>query len=207
MKKIFGLLTLMLLIVGCVETMALLGPASSVIGGGNVAQSTLSSAVNYGVKKTTGKSPMQHALSYADEKNPNKEKKRCISFIAKTNSEACAIAQKQATLTKDKIKKKTKKFFKKSSGKKDVIKKNIIKEILSPRGQAFANARQEKKKDFIYNGKIYNTRFKDTDKEKKIKLHNVLFAKKKNFTTNEKSVMELALEVQAALDQKFKVKD
>ena len=44
MKKIFALLTLMLLMVGCVETMALLGPASSVAGGGNIVQASVSSA-------------------------------------------------------------------------------------------------------------------------------------------------------------------
>ena len=74
MKKIFILTTSMMLLVGCVETVALLGPASSVLGGGNVVHSSISSAASFGVKKTTGKSPMQHALAYAEEKNPNKEK-------------------------------------------------------------------------------------------------------------------------------------
>ena len=32
---------------GCAETMALLGPASTSLGGGNVARSALSTAVNY----------------------------------------------------------------------------------------------------------------------------------------------------------------
>ena len=111
MKKIFTLLISTFLLVGCAETMVLLGPASSIIGGGNVVQSSVSSAINYGVKKQTGKSPMQHALAYAEEKNPNKEKKRCISFIEKTNSEACAIAKKQVALAKIKVKKKSKKYF------------------------------------------------------------------------------------------------
>ena len=51
MKKIFALLTLMLLTVGCAETFALLGPASSIVGGGNIVQSSASSAINYGIKK------------------------------------------------------------------------------------------------------------------------------------------------------------
>jgi hypothetical protein len=108
MKKTFVLLTFLLLLVGCIESMALLGPASSVIGGGNVVHSTASSAINYAVKKKTGKSPMQHVVAYAEEKNPNKEKKRCISFVEKTNSEACAIAKKQVVLTHAKLKKKKK---------------------------------------------------------------------------------------------------
>ena len=80
---------------GCAETIALLGPASSLIGGGNVVHSTISSAASYGVKKTTGKSPMQHVLTYAEEKNPDKNKDRCLSFAKETESEACYIVKKE----------------------------------------------------------------------------------------------------------------
>ena len=106
MKKIFVLLASLFLLVGCIESMALLGPATSVLGGGKVVQSSVSSAINYGVKKQTGKSPMQHALAYAEEKNPNREKKRCISFIKKTNSEVCMIVNKQIALAKTTVVKK-----------------------------------------------------------------------------------------------------
>ena len=99
MKKIIILIASIFLLEGCVANIALLGPASSFAGGGNVVHSSVSSAVNYGIKKQTGKSAMQHALAYAEIKNPNKEKKRCISFIEKTNSEACAIAKKQVAST------------------------------------------------------------------------------------------------------------
>ena len=84
MKKIFILLTSMLLFTGCVETVVLLGPATSVIGGGNVVNSSISSAASYAVKKSTGKSPMQHALAYGEKNNPNKKKDRCLSFVKKT---------------------------------------------------------------------------------------------------------------------------
>ena len=69
MKKISGLLTALLLFSGCAETMALLGPASTSLGGGNVLRSTISSTVSYGVKKQTGMSPTQHVLSYAEKEN------------------------------------------------------------------------------------------------------------------------------------------
>ena len=106
MKKIFVLTASIILLSGCVETVALLGPATSVIGGGNVVQSSLQSAASYGVKKVTGKSPMQHALAYSEEKNPNKNKSRCISFIKKTESEACYVAKKQiSSVTKSATKK------------------------------------------------------------------------------------------------------
>jgi hypothetical protein len=103
MKKILGLLLGLTLLTGCVESLALLGPTSTALTGGNIAQSAFSSAVNYGVKKQTGKSPMEHAIAYADEINPNKNKEPCLSFAEKTNSEICAIVKKQLKLTKSQL--------------------------------------------------------------------------------------------------------
>ena len=109
MKKILGLLLALTLLTGCAESLALLGPTSSAATGGNIAQSAFSSAINYGVKKTTGKSPMEHAIAYVDEKNPQKKKEPCSSFVEKTNSEICAIVNQQLKLTKSKILIKSKK--------------------------------------------------------------------------------------------------
>ena len=103
MKKILGLLLGLSLLTGCAESLALLGPTSSAVTGGNIAQSAFSSAVNYGVKKQTGKSPMEHAIAYAEEVNPEKKKEPCLSFVEKTNSEICAIVKKQLELSKSKI--------------------------------------------------------------------------------------------------------
>ena len=107
MKKILGLLLGLALLTGCVESLALLGPSSTAITGGNIAQSAFSSTVNYGVKKQTGKSPMEHAIAYAEEINPEKKKEPCLSFAEKTNSEICAIVKKQLQITKSKILKKS----------------------------------------------------------------------------------------------------
>ena len=104
MKKILGLLLGLSLLTGCVESLALLGPTSTTAAtGGNIAQSAFSSTINYGVKKRTGKSPMEHAIAYAEEINPEKKKEPCFSFVEKTNSEICAIVKKQLELTKSKI--------------------------------------------------------------------------------------------------------
>ena len=103
MKKILGLLLGLSLLTGCAESLALLGPTSTAVTGGNIAQSAFSSAVNYGVKKQTGKSPMEHAMAYAEEVNPEKKKEPCLSFAEKTNSEICAIVKKQLELSKSKI--------------------------------------------------------------------------------------------------------
>ena len=103
MKKILGFLLGLTLLTGCADSLALLGPTSTAVTGGNIAQSVFSSAVNYGVKKQTGKSAMEHAIEYAEEMNPQKNKEPCLSFVEKTNSEICAIVKKQLKITKSKI--------------------------------------------------------------------------------------------------------
>ena len=108
MKKILGCLLGITLLTGCAESLALLGPTSSAVTGGNIAQSVFSTTLNYGVKKQTGKSPMEHAIAYAEEINPKKKKEPCLSFVGKTNSEICAIVKKQLKITKSKILKKSK---------------------------------------------------------------------------------------------------
>ena len=107
MKKILGFLLGLTLLTGCAESLALLGTSSTAVTGGNAAQSAFSSAVNYGVKKQTGKSPIEHAIAYAEEKNPQRKKEHCLSFADKTNSEICAIVKKQLKITKSKLLKKS----------------------------------------------------------------------------------------------------
>ena len=109
MKNILGLLLTLTLLTGCTNSLALLGPTSTTAAtGGNIAQTAFSSALNYGVKKRTGKSPMEHAIAYAEEINPEKKKEPCLSFADKTNSEICAIVKMQLKSTKSKILEKSK---------------------------------------------------------------------------------------------------
>tara|TARA_B100001093_G_C26409175_1_gene834727 strand:+ start:259 stop:609 length:351 start_codon:yes stop_codon:yes gene_type:complete len=108
MKKLLSLLGLLFLLNGCAESMALLAPASSVAGGGNIIQSSVSSAVSYGVKKQTGKSPTEHALAYIKENNPQKKKEKCVNFLEKTNTEVCAAIKKNILEVKKNIKEKSK---------------------------------------------------------------------------------------------------
>ena len=100
MRKTLSLLVTLFLLNGCAESLALLGPATSGASSGKVAQSALSSAVSYGVKQQTGKSPSQHALTYVKKNNPEKKKDTCISFVEKTNSELCAVLKKKMSLTR-----------------------------------------------------------------------------------------------------------
>ena len=100
MRKTLSLLVTLFLLNGCAESLALLGTATSGASSGKVAQSALSSAVSYGVKQQTGKSPSQHALTYVKKNNPEKKKDTCISFVEKTNSELCAVLKKKMSLTR-----------------------------------------------------------------------------------------------------------
>ena len=111
MKKIFGILTSLLILNGCAESMALLGPASSAFGGGNIAQSTVSSAVSFGIKQQTGMSPTEHALAYVKENNPEQKKEKCLSFLESTNSKACAAVKENISKTRAKIVQKSKTKF------------------------------------------------------------------------------------------------
>ena len=107
MKKILGFLLGLTLLTGCAESLALLGPSSTAVTGGNIAQSAFSSAVNYGIKKQTGKSPLEHAIAYAEEINPDRKKETCISHLEITRSEFCAIFKKQVKLKSTEIIEKT----------------------------------------------------------------------------------------------------
>ena len=72
MKKILLLLSMIFLLNGCAESLALLGTSAS---NGRIVQSSLNSAISYGVKKQTGKTPLEHAVAYAEKKNPEKKQK------------------------------------------------------------------------------------------------------------------------------------
>ena len=95
MKKILLLLSTILLLNGCAESLALFGPGAS---NGRLVQSSLNSAISYGVKKQTGKTPLEHAIAYAEEKNPERKKETCISSFEITRSEFCTIVKKQIKL-------------------------------------------------------------------------------------------------------------
>ena len=71
--------------------MALLGPATGAANG-KVVQSSIQSAVSYGIKQQTGKSPFEHALAYSEQKdleNCNKQKKE---------TKKCATLEKNYSL-------------------------------------------------------------------------------------------------------------
>ena len=103
MRKILVLLTTLMLLSGCAESVALLGGSVGSASNGKILQSSFNSIASYGIKKQTGKGPLEHVISYAEKMNPEKKKEPCLSFIEKTNSEICLIVKKQLNLTKSKI--------------------------------------------------------------------------------------------------------
>jgi len=131
MKKISLLLSTFFLLSGCAESLALLGPGAS---NGRFVQSGLNSAISYGVKKQTGKTPLEHAIAYAEEKNPERKKETCISSFEITRSEFCAIAKKEIKLKSTDMVEKTaeiakeypKKIIKEISKIEKIAKKSII---------------------------------------------------------------------------------
>ena len=133
MKKISLLLSTIFLLNGCAESLALIGPGAS---NGRLFQSSLNSAISYGVKKQTGKTPLEHAIAYAEEKNPERKKETCISSFEITRSEFCTIVKKQ-------IKIKSTAMIEKTTDIVNEFPKNKIKEI--------SKIEKIAKKSIIYN--------------------------------------------------------
>ena len=133
MKKILVLLSTIFLLNGCAESLALLGTSTS---NGKILQSSLNSAISYGVKKQTGKTPLEHAIAYAEEKNPERKKENCISSFEITRSEFCTIVKKQIKSKSTAVVEKTADFVKE-------FPKNKIREI--------SKIEKIAKKSIIYN--------------------------------------------------------
>ena len=121
MKKAFFLLFAIFLLNGCADTIALLGTTTGGASSGKIVQSSLSSTISYGIKKQTGKTPLGHALAYAEKHNPEKKKDTCVSFIEKTKSEFCTIAKKQISLTNKAIKEKVLTVVRKAPKTEDLV--------------------------------------------------------------------------------------
>ena len=103
MKKLSLLLSLMFLLVGCIESVAVIGGGAA---NGNIVQSSFQSGLSYGVKKQTGKTPMGHVLAYAKESRPFKKKGSCSSFSSKKNLDICLMLKEKIITGNAKIQEK-----------------------------------------------------------------------------------------------------
>jgi hypothetical protein len=190
MKKNIVLIASMLLLVGCAESIALLGGASN----GKIMQSSLKTGLSLGIKKQTGSSPIEHVLTLAKRTD-----QKICDTLDKKKPESCNTITNQITSTKSIIDKKKRKINNaKSDAKNQMVRaNNKVKKIVSEKKESFkrkfAKARKEGKDSFIYNNKIYNTAFKKSD-----------VTEETNKT--EKSAKELALIVQTTIKEKSKIK-
>ena len=109
------------------------------------------SAISYGVKHQTGKTPIGHMLAYAEEKNPEKKKETCFSFIEATRSEFCTIAKKQISLTKTAVKEKTLEIAKIYPKTKDIV----LKKEKNSQTIFFQQKKSPRKLAIVFQNKIF----------------------------------------------------
>jgi hypothetical protein len=99
MKNLLILSLSFIFLTGCINSMALLGPATGAANG-KVVQSSIQSAVSYGIKQQTGKSPFEHALAYTEQKDlencnkQEKETKKCSTLREKLLSAKSLVDKK-----------------------------------------------------------------------------------------------------------------
>ena len=76
MKKVILIALGVLFLSGCVQTTALLGPSVIGVQSGSVYKASLQYGANYMIKKSTGKSPSEHALGLIQEPIKIRKEKR-----------------------------------------------------------------------------------------------------------------------------------
>ena len=82
MNKVILFLFILVLLNGCGQTTALIGPAITVGNTGNVMQAGFSYGTNMVIKEATGKTPGEHVSSYVDEKREEKKvRKEIVSYL------------------------------------------------------------------------------------------------------------------------------
>ena len=94
MKNLFLLISLFFL-VGCAESMSLLAPMSGAANG-KLVQSSLNTALSYGVKQQTGKTPVEHILESSNQNTGQILKKKtttksCVYYLEPTSADFCKL--------------------------------------------------------------------------------------------------------------------
>ena len=62
MKKIYFILISFIFLTGCVQSVALLGPAFTIVKTGSIQQALVGESINQGIKKGTGKNVSEHVM-------------------------------------------------------------------------------------------------------------------------------------------------
>jgi hypothetical protein len=82
-KKIYFLVLITMLLSGCMQSSALLGPGITIMTTGNVMQAGFQYGANSAIKKETGKDAITHLKNVMDEEQENKKLEKKIKNIAK----------------------------------------------------------------------------------------------------------------------------
>ena len=84
-KKIYLLVLIPIILSGCIQSTALLGPGVTIATTGNIMQAGLQYGANTAIKKETGKDALTHLKSAVEtEKNSQKLDKKIINFTQNT---------------------------------------------------------------------------------------------------------------------------
>ena len=67
MKKIYFILISFIFLTGCVQSVALLGPAFTIVKTGSIHQAVVGETINQGIKKETGKNVGEHVMQILDK--------------------------------------------------------------------------------------------------------------------------------------------
>jgi len=66
-KKIYFILISFIFLTGCVQSVALLGPAFTIVKTGSIHQAVVGETINQGIKKETGKNVGEHVMQFFDK--------------------------------------------------------------------------------------------------------------------------------------------
>ena len=67
MKKIYFILVSFIFLTSCVQSVALLGPAFTIVKTGSIHQAVVGETINQGIKKETGKNVGEHVKQFFDK--------------------------------------------------------------------------------------------------------------------------------------------
>ena len=82
-KKIYFLVLITILLSGCMQSSALLGPGITIMTTGNVMQAGFQYGANSAIKKETGKDAITHLKNVVDEEQESKKFEKKIKNLAK----------------------------------------------------------------------------------------------------------------------------
>ena len=99
MKKNLFILISFILLTGCAQNLALLGPAISVATTGGIQQALVGGTINLGIKNETGKDVSEHVITYLDKTTEDQECNKTHSnslekiFFNKSENAGCKKIQ------------------------------------------------------------------------------------------------------------------